>query len=266
MMKKVLAGLVIVIVLIAGGAYYVLSNLDEIVRSAIETYATEAIGTEVSVGSVAINLREGSAQILDFRIANPEGFSERSMLSFSELAVDLDLGNISQELIGVSRISTQDPFVSYERANGTSNLDIISARLSGGEPQEPASAGSESQMQLMIDSIMIGNIQASVSDTLLPRAVDVRLGDIELADLAGTPAEISQQILGPVLRQLARNAGSAFASMATDLVNEQLQEQMDNLENRASEALEQAEDSLNETLNETVGEDIREGIGNLFGN
>ena len=264
-MKKVFAGLAIVIVLIAGGAFYLLSNLDEIVRTAIETYGTEAIGSQVSVGSVEISLSEGSAIIYDFSIANPEGFSERSLMSFSELAVDLDLANISQEMIGISRIATRDPFVSYERANGTSNLDLVSARLSSGSAQEPESAGPESQMLLQIDSVMIGNIQASVSDAMLPRAI-VSLGDIELDGLAGTPAEIAQQILRPVLRQLASNAGSAFAGMAAQMAQEQLEEQMQNLENRANEAREQVEDSLNESINEAVGEDIREGIGNLFGN
>lgn len=265
-MKKVFAGLVIVIVLIAGGAFYLLSNLDEIVRTAIETYGTEAIGSQVSVGSVEISLSEGLAIISDFTIANPEGFSNRNLLSFSELAVDLDMANISQDLVGISRITTRDPFVSYERANGTSNLDVISARLSSGSPQEPESAGAESQMLLQVDSVTIDNIQASVSDARLQRSVDVTLGDIQLANLAGTPAEITQQILRPVISQLARNAGSAFAGMAANLMNEQLDAQMENIENRANEARQETQDSINENLNEALGEDVREGIGNLFGN
>lgn len=258
MLKKILIGFGLVIVLAVGGVFFLISNLDGIVRTAIENYGSQAVGSQVSVGGVDIRLREGAVTISDFSIANPEGFSDNNLLSFSELSVALDLSNISQESVGIVQISSTDPFVSYERANGTSNLDVISQRLSGDASEEPEAAGAESEMQLVIDDVRIRNIQASVSDSRLPRAVNISLGDIELQGLSGTPAEISRQILRPVMNQLAGSAGQALNTVLT--------EQLGNIQDQANEALDQAEDTLNDALDETVGEEVRDRLGNLFGN
>tara|TARA_R100001143_G_scaffold62942_1_gene67683 strand:- start:191 stop:988 length:798 start_codon:yes stop_codon:yes gene_type:complete len=265
MLKKILISLGVLVVLLGGGVFYLLSNLDEIVRTAIEDYGSEAVGSQVSVGAVEISLREGSASIFNFSIANPPGFSDEDMLRFAELSVALDLGNLSSENVGIVSIVSTDPFVSYERANGTTNIDVVSERLAGEAPQEPEDAGAESEMNLQIDDVRIRNIQASISDDRLRNPVQVSLGDITLQNLSGTPAEITQQILTPVMAQLARSASQAFLNLANELFTEGAEE----LRNRVDEGRQQLEDRVDETrqqLEDSVGEDIREGLGNLFGN
>ena len=96
-MKKVLIALGIIVVLVAGGFTYVYLNLDELVETAIETAGSRALGTQVAVGSVALNLTGGTAEIYDFTIANPQGFTQGDMLRFSELSVGLDIQNISAD-------------------------------------------------------------------------------------------------------------------------------------------------------------------------
>ena len=63
-MKKVILGLMLIIVLaIAGSVYYLLTNLDALVEAAIEKYGSEATQTSVLVDSVKINLTDGAAGI-----------------------------------------------------------------------------------------------------------------------------------------------------------------------------------------------------------
>ena len=263
-MKKLLLGLVVLVVLLGGGVLLILSNLDALVKTAIESYGSAAVGTQVSVGSVEISLTEGAASIRYFSIANPEGFSDNPMLSFSELSVSLDLNNLNAENIGIVLISSTDPFVSYERANCTTNIDVMSQRLAGEGPQEPEDAGTESEIRLQIGEVSIRNIQANISDERLPTPARVSLGDIDLQNLSGTPAEITQQILTPVMGQLARNAGQAFLNLASDLFTggaEQLGETVE-------QGRQQVEDIVDEGRHqvEDISEDLREGLGNLFGN
>lgn len=52
--KKVLIGLVIILVLIGGGVFLLFSNLDKIVETGIETAGSSALGSRVEVGSVAM--------------------------------------------------------------------------------------------------------------------------------------------------------------------------------------------------------------------
>ena len=75
-MKKVLIALVVVLVLLAGGIYFVFSNLDSPVETAIETAGSRTLGTDVQVDSVSLDLLAGSASIyyLWFQHRQPGGF------------------------------------------------------------------------------------------------------------------------------------------------------------------------------------------------
>ena len=64
MMKKVLIGLAVVLVLIAGSVFLLFSNLDKIVESGIETAGTSTVGSQVEVGSVALDLVGGHSLYL----------------------------------------------------------------------------------------------------------------------------------------------------------------------------------------------------------
>ena len=60
-MKKVFIALAVIIVLLGGVVYFVFTNLDKIVETAIETAGSQALGTPVEVGSVELNLMGGTA-------------------------------------------------------------------------------------------------------------------------------------------------------------------------------------------------------------
>jgi len=81
--------------------------------------------------------------------------------------------------------------VLYERANGTTNIDTVSARFANSEDQqtvEPAS--DEAAVRLNIDSILIEDIQAHMASEGVPD-LTINLGDINLQNLQGTPDEIA---------------------------------------------------------------------------
>ena len=75
-MKKIALGALLVLLLIIGGSvYFLLSNLDGLVKTAIETYGSEATKTAVSVSSVKIVLQDGSGSIQGLTVGNPKGFA-----------------------------------------------------------------------------------------------------------------------------------------------------------------------------------------------
>jgi hypothetical protein len=259
MMKKVLIGLVVLIVIVAGGVFYVFSNLDDLVKTAIETAGSDAVGTSVQVGSVEIDLMGGTASIFDFSVANPPGYSNQELMSFSELSLSLDINNLSGELIGIRSIVARDPYILYESIDDVSNLDTISANLAGDAPAESnESAGGPA---LVIDNILIENIQATLESELLRNPLEVNLGDISLENLEGSPDEIASQIMGPVISQISANAAGALLSAIANVDLEGLGEAA--IE-QVGEGLEQLEDTANDVLDGVLGEDVREGLGNLL--
>ena len=256
-MKKILIGVGLVVVLLGGGAILFLSNLDGLVKTAIETYGSEAVGSQVSVGSVEINLTEGSVAIYDFSVANPAGFSDQLMMSFSEVSVAIDIATIGDPIIVINSIVAREPYVLYESANGTTNVDAVSARFAGDEEEVmPEDAADESTVELSIASILIENIEAQMAGEGVPD-LSINLGDINLQNLQGTPDEIASQIMGPLTRQISANAASALLEATASLITDSLEGAVESLDNIG--------DSLGEGLN-NVGDALEEGLGNLFGN
>lgn len=256
-MKKLLIGLGVIIVLVAGGAFLLLSNLDGIVKTAIETYGSEAVGSQVSVDSVAIDLTGGTAAIYGFSVENPEGFSDREMMSFSEISVAIDLATINSDIISINSIVARQPSALYESANGTTNIDTVSARFAGSEGEgTEESAADDSAVQLDIASILIEDIQAHMAGEGVPD-LTLSLGDISLQNLQGTPEEIASQIMAPLMQQISANAASALLQATADMLTDSLQ--------GATESLYGITEGLGDSL-DGVGDALEEGLGNLFGN
>lgn len=256
-MKKILVALAVVIVLVVGGFIYVFNNLDALVETAIETAGTRTLGTRVEVGSVSLDLLGGSASIFDFSIANPPGFTDEAMASFAELSVSIDIQNLSAENIHIFSIVTRSPHVFYETRNGTTNLDTVTAALAS-EEEEIASEPAGTQPRLVVDSVLIENIRGTLQSDRLPAPVDVNLGDVVLRNLDGTPNQLAEQIMQPVLAQIAAAAAQALVEAVMNIVTnvEEVRNQVDRAQQQLDEATEQATNRANEAL-ESVGNLLR---------
>ncbi|TNE36601.1 MAG: hypothetical protein EP347_10695, partial [Alphaproteobacteria bacterium] len=72
--KKIAIGVGVFVVLIAAGVFFLTSNLDGLVKNLVEKYGSEATGTKVALGSVAIDLTGGAVTLGELSVANPAGF------------------------------------------------------------------------------------------------------------------------------------------------------------------------------------------------
>jgi hypothetical protein len=253
---KVVLGVFVVLLLLVGGAlYYVYTNIDVLVERGIETAGTSAAGTRVEVDSVDLDLLGGSATVRGFTLANPAGYSDAAMLSFDELAVVIDISGMSRDgsNIAITSITSRNPHLLYESHDGVSNLDTIRGRLASEPAPESTTPGREPNIE--IGSVVIEGITATVSSDLMPSPADVNLGDVRLQNLSGTPMEVAQQVLQPLLTQLAANAGR----IALTLIPEDFRTAGTAVRDAAGARVEQAGEAVGEA---TQG--IREGLGNLL--
>lgn len=259
-MKKLLLGLGILVVLLGGGMFYVLSNLNSIVERIIETSGTNAVGSEVAVDGVDIKLKDGDASILGFTVDNPAGFSSNDMISFDELSVDIDVSSLTSDVIRINSVVARIPFVRFETGQGSSNLQKVSERFAS-EPAAPAESSSGDSPVLSIGTIRIEDIQGVISDERLSSDVNVNLGDIVLNDLEGTPAQIARQIMRPLATQLGNRALESLLDMnigeLTDAARARLEEQQERLEQELNDRRSDVEDSINQRLEES-------GIGDFL--
>ena len=203
-MKKVVLGAILVLLVTIGfGVYYLLSNLDSIVKSAIEKYGSEATQTSVQVASVKIVLQDGSGAIRGLTVGNPQGFSAPEAFSLGEIATQIDLKSLSEEVPVIEHITIRAPEVFFElNEKGQNNLDSLKKNLQSGASASSSSSSGKtdgSEPKLIIRKLVFadGSIHARVVP--LDKKYELKLPDIVMNDLGGktgaTPSQIASQVV-----------------------------------------------------------------------
>lgn len=134
--SKILIAVGIVAVIIAGGLFFLSSNLDKIVAVAIEKYGSEATGTKVAVSSVRIPLKAGEGSIRNLSIGNPPGFSTASAVHPETITVAVDTGSVTRNPVVIDRVMISAPRIIYEiDESGRTNIDAIRSRVEAAEDE-----------------------------------------------------------------------------------------------------------------------------------
>ena len=239
-LRSILLLSVIVILLGAGGvAYYVYSNLDEIVRTAIQDYGSEVLGTSVTVEDVSISLTEGKGQISGLRVAEPKGFGSGSALSLGQITLGINIASLrSLDPVVIDLIHVDAPSVNYVvNASGQSNLITLQksieryTRSDTTKKQEETAAQDGQPTLISIRSLSVenGQISADLSAVGLPAQKAV-LPAIHASDLGGKrgapPAQIgvslAQKLLADVLVAVGK---SQIAPQVNRLLKEAIGEE-----------------------------------------
>jgi hypothetical protein len=208
-MKKIILGIALLLFIAIGGAiYYVFSNLDAIVKMAIEKYGSEAIKTAVRVDKVKINLQEGSASISGLTIANPPGFEAPHAFSLGDISVGIDINSLTGDVIVIREIGIAAPQIFFEiNTDKKANLDVLSKNLpastdSAPEPEEKSGV----EPKLIIRKAFLSGAELQAKVVPLDKEYQLKLPTITMKNLGGKkgapPAKIAQQMLDQLLDQV----------------------------------------------------------------
>ena len=254
-MKKIAMGAVLVLLLTIGfGVYYLLSNLDSLVKTAIETYGSEATQTSVRVASVKIELTDGSGAIRGLTVGNPQGFGTKQAFSLGEIATQVNLKSLSEEVTVIEQITVRAPEVFFElNAAGKNNLaklkENLSTGRSGGSADSASSKGGGAEPKLIIRRLLFadGSIHARVVP--LEKDYELKLPKIELSNLGGKNGATPTQISNQVIDVLTERALAEVKKKGLDQYREKLESEV----NKQMEA-------GKEKLGEKVGEQLKEAF------
>ena len=204
-MKKIILGLIVIIILaVGGGVFYALSNLDTLVKAAIEKYGSETTQTAVRVDKVKIKLTEGDSAIQGLTVANPGGFTQKQAFSLGEIGLGIDLESLKEEPYVINHITVRAPQVFVEiNKDKKTNLNELKNNLTGGKssgagkPGMDNSTGKEPRLIIKRLTFEQGRITAKV--TPLKKDYDLKLPRINMVNLGGskgaTPTELTKEIL-----------------------------------------------------------------------
>lgn len=263
-MKKVLIGIGVLLVLLVGGVAYIWSNLDEIVKSAIETFGSEATKTTVSVAEVKLKLEAGEASIAGLKVGNPAGFIDPNIFELGKISTKIDINSLDKNPIVIDEIIISAPAVYYEiNKAGSSNADVLKKNLGSGsgsaESSQASSSGGE-ELKMIIRKLVVEGTSAKVRIAALGGAEQtLKLPRIEMTDVGkksggATAAEVAKTLSS----RLLDNVKGAVAGAG---LNKYIGKSADEFKKQAAEATKKLGGSVG-----GVGGDAGSAIKGLLGN
>jgi hypothetical protein len=215
-MKKATTSLLIIILLIGGAAwYYVSFRLDDAIANGIEEAGSAAFGTSVKVGGVKTSIRDGTLSISSITVANPPGYNNKFAISLNaiEAAVDYDSFEIKRVII-------DNPEVVIEEKGGQTNFSdlLVNIQSDQSEPAADADADADPDADgedgadtdattIIIRHFRMNQTRASFESKSLNRYSDLKVDEIEINNISGTPTEVANLIATEIIKEITAEAG-----------------------------------------------------------
>jgi uncharacterized protein involved in outer membrane biogenesis len=136
---------VILLLLIVGIIVYI--NINSIVRSTVETQASQSMNLQTRVGGANVSLFGRQVSLSELQIASPQGFPAPLMMSLNDVNVAVSIRELRQDPLRVSRIVLDRPTLVVEREGGRFNLQ---AAMDGMPPTDP-----EDELMLIIGHLEV---------------------------------------------------------------------------------------------------------------
>jgi hypothetical protein len=204
--------------LLAAGLIFLWTNLDWIVKNAIEHYGSQAMGTAVRVDSVRLRPGQGKGAIEGLTVANPPGYSAPHVLSLGGISISIAPSAVTANPVVIDEIRIAAPLVVYEMNDeAVANVDVLKKSLTAGQPVRTGDNGRKSdEKRLRIKRLVIENARAEIHVAALgnkPRTI--ALSHLEMSDIGGRngapPLEVAKQIVSAILAEVSTEVGKAGA-------------------------------------------------------
>ncbi len=215
-MKKVKIALIIaaaLVILVAGVVVFVLTNINSIVKAAIERFGSQTVKTDVRVSSVNIRLTTGEGSIRGLTVANPRGFSSCPVFRLGTISTRIDVRSVTASPVVIDDISISGPEVFFEMNEAReSNLGVLKKDLQESSPSrkpvDQKKAGKK-ETRLFIRKLVFENGKIDVRIASLGgKNTTVSLPRIELTEIGkkggATPAQVAQIVITALAEEAAK--------------------------------------------------------------
>lgn len=202
--------------LVAGAAYWLLGNLDAIIKRAVQRYGSQMTQATVSVDAVQLRSGDGVGVVRGLTVGNPAGFRTPYALKVGVIEVEVDVRTIADPVVVIKRMVIDAPDVHYEQGLAQTNFEAIqqniSRALAGTSPSSGADSASPGR-KLIVDELVIRNARAQASaQALLGQSVSATLPDIRLRQLGRaqgglTPAQLGDVVARAISQRLVASLG-----------------------------------------------------------
>ncbi len=220
-MRRVLLGLLLVVVLAIGGVVLVFNFL---ATGAIGEAATAALGVETRLSRFLLVPFAGRVTLGGLSIANPPGFESEHFLKLGGGDLRLKVGSLLGDPIIIESIALDGVAVTLERNRSGTNYGKILDNLGTGQ-SAPAAGGEESAgPNVVIHELVIRDISATVKVEVVGAKIadtTVSVPEIVLQNLGSPESGITMRELSALLtRKLLEGVSKAGGGIPTDLASD----------------------------------------------
>ena len=235
--KKITIFVVVLILVVAGGVFFLVGNLDSLVKKAIEEYGSEAAGTAVTVASVHIDLGQATGTVRELNVASPPGFNGKTLFRLGEVTLKLDPASLTGSQPTVDEIRIVAPQLRFEvNAVGRTNLAVFRQGVAAGSGTE---SGTATQPRLLVKKLTIADAGADIDLTAVGgKTYTGKLPPLTMTDLGGqkgvTPKQLGRIVMTALADQLQKEAARRGIDAA---LREQLDKNSGKLQRKLDEKL-----------------------------
>jgi hypothetical protein len=234
-----------------------LSNINELVKKAVEEVGSEVLGTQVTLAEADIQLMEARGSLKGLAIQNPAGFSNAKMLKLDEILLDLDVAKIKDKLVIIEQVKVAGAALLAEQKASSTNFQALLAKLEGksaAAQSAPTKTSDSTDIRIKINQFDFIDAQARVVSDQFGEA-SLPLPAINLSNVGGEqglpPNELAQAVIKPILNSLKSSSEDLLKQLAETRLREELKKQ----EDKAKEKLKDKEDELKGKLEEKLSEE-----------
>ncbi len=206
------------------------SRLDRIIKHAVETYGPEATGTSVTLDGADVSIWSGEGSLKGLVIGNPDGFESDYAFSLNRIDVAIDIESLTGDVIVIKEIIVDGASLIIEQRGVTdNNLQTILGnvqRYSGPDQEKGESESSDYRYIVKTFRFTNGKLGAVSKAVGVDEKVtipDVVVTGIGEKSSGATIAEVSQQLITPVIRK----ALVAVQDLAIEEVEERIKQELE---------------------------------------
>ena len=198
LIKRIRFIIVMLAVLVVGGAVAVALLADKAVQTAVEKAGTKTLNVGVKVGKAHAGILQGTVDLQNITVANPAGFQGVALLTLQRVNIAADTRSLlsSQVHIKDMRLANMEVFV--EQKVLQNNLyDVIKPLRQPGKPTGKS---------LLIDNLEIANITVHASLSGIPgkpQTAQFTLGNITMTDIGRNEKVDTAVLIGKILLAVA---------------------------------------------------------------
>jgi uncharacterized protein involved in outer membrane biogenesis len=208
--RLAIVGVVLLVAAVAALFYF----LNDIVKSGVETAGPQLTKGELRLTKANLSPFSGLAQMTGLFVGNPQGWKSDSAVKVGDVKVMLNVRSALSDTVIIDSIHIQAPEITYETTLTGSNLgkilENIEAAAGGATPTDTAASKPGKKFRVKDIHIQGARVHlAALGKQITVPLADIRLQNIGTDGQGATAAELTRDILKPLLASVVKAAAES---------------------------------------------------------